>query len=106
MGPLFTVFNNQGRYMLNNVDVRIRFSRQQDKFCLMAPRDDRNKTGYKLEIEKAVLYVQKSQHKSQSVQMAIETVLRNRCHLQPFQRTDMKSFTIGQGNSNFTREHI
>src|SRR5882757_4818550 len=35
-GPLFTDLTNQGRHLVNNVDLRVRLVRSSNEFCLMA----------------------------------------------------------------------
>jgi hypothetical protein len=88
--------------MMNNVDVRIRLSRHEPKFSLMSPPADGE---YNVQIEKAILYVQKV-NINPGVQLAVETMLRKQNAIYNLQRTDLKTFTIGQGNSTFTQEHI
>jgi hypothetical protein len=103
IGPLFTDLTNQPKYLINNVDVRIKLSRHNDPFCLMG--FDGDQKGYNVQIEEAILYVQKVNLDSR-VQLAHETVLRKNNAIYNMQRTELKSFTIAAGDTSFTREHI
>jgi hypothetical protein len=101
-GPLYVDLCNQGRYLLNNVDVRIRLSRQPDKFCLMDLGDNPKAV---LNIQQAILKVQKITL-DPGAQLGIETYLRNHNAIYNIMRGEPKMFTIGAGNTTFTREHI
>jgi len=100
-GPLFTDIVSQPRYLINNVDMRVRLVRNSNEFCLMY-FDNNN---YKVHIEEAVLYVQKV-NINPSVQLALEAMLRKQNALYNIHRTELKSFTIPGGSITFTREHI
>jgi hypothetical protein len=101
-GPLNFDLANQGRYLLNNVDVRIRLSRSSDKFCLMDKRAIQNS---KLIVHSAILKVQKITL-DPGAQIGIETMLRHNNAIYNTLRVEPKQFTIASGNSSFTREHI
>jgi hypothetical protein len=101
-GPLYVDLCNQGRYLLNNVDVRIRLSRQPDKFCLM---DLSTNPRAILNIQQAILKVQKITL-DPGAQLGIETYLRKQNAIYNILRGEPKTFTIGSGNTTFTREHI
>src|SRR5688500_7513618 len=87
-GPLFTDITSQGRYLLNNVDIRVRLSRSDDQFCLMEvltlitaatpgnPGVISTVTKPQLHIEEAILKIQKVTL-NPNAQLAIEHNLRN-----------------------------
>jgi hypothetical protein len=121
-GPLFNDLSNQSAYVLNNVDIRIRLTRSENKFCLMATNADEVKavaadaggqgavaaraaSNFNVHIEQATLHVQKVTLHPQN-QIAVETLLRKQNAIYNMQRTEMKSFTIAEGDRSFTREHI
>jgi hypothetical protein len=101
-GPLYIDLSNQGRYLVNNVDVRVRLSRNPDKFCLMDLTQDPKAV---INIKQATLKVQKMTL-DPGTQIGIETLLRKRNIVYNILREDAKLFTIGTGSTSFTREHI
>jgi len=103
IGPLFTDLTSQPRYMLNNVEIRVKLSKNSNNFCVMDL--DTTSNSCQLHIVDAVLYVQKV-NVNPSVQIALEQVLRKRNAIYNIHRTDMKSFTIPKDNLAFSREHI
>jgi hypothetical protein len=116
-GPLFTDLTNQGRYLVNNVDIRVRLTRNSDQFCLMSFDHEgvtsgtgtnlttTNEKKYQVYVQQAVLKVQKVTLEP-GAQLSIEKMLRSQNGLYNMNRTEMKSFTIGAGDTSFTREHI
>jgi hypothetical protein len=101
-GPLYFDLSNQGRYLVNNVDARIRLTRNPDKFCLM---DLTASPKAVLNIKQAVLKVQKITL-DPGAQLGIEAMMRKHNVVYNILREDAKMFTIGKGSTSFTREHI
>ena len=103
-GAVSVDISNQSRYMLNNIDIRVRLSRSPNKFCLM---DFTTTPKAKLNIKQAILQIPKVDLDKEA-QLGIESQLRlhKRNAIYNILRQEPKMFTIGSGNSSFTREHI
>src|SRR6185437_4938095 len=112
-GPLYTDVTSQPCALLNSVDLRIRLTRSSNGFALMAfdtaPNaanpEQLSAANAKVVIESAVLKVW-MMTLTDEAQLGIEKVLHQRNAVYNLQRTELKSFTISGGDSEFTREHI
>lgn len=114
-GPLFNDLANQSAYLINNVDVRVKLTRAPDKFSLMAfdAEAATDATGtvtraariYTVRITRAELLVQKVVLNPAN-QIAIEAMLRRQNAVYSMRRTEMKAFTIAEGDVSYTLEHI
>ncbi|XP_052127177.1 uncharacterized protein F54H12.2-like [Frankliniella occidentalis] len=91
MGPLHSDFFNQDRFLLNNVELRIKLTRSRDAFVLMSTKGTE-----KLVILDATLYVRKVRV-SPSVLLAHAAALEVSTAKYPLTRVDLKTFTIPQG---------
>ena len=97
IGPIHSDFFHQNRYLLNNVDVKIRFVRTSDAFCVMG--------NGKMVIDQATLFVHKVRL-SPSLMLAHAQLLTKRPARYPFHRVEMKSFSIAQGQMSVNRDNI
>lgn len=91
MGPIHADFFNQDRFLLNNVELRIKLIRSQNAFVLMS-----SKQTEKLLILDATLLVRKVRL-SPSVLLAHAAALEEAPAKYPLTRVDLKTFTITNG---------
>jgi hypothetical protein len=91
----------QDRYMLNEVNTRIRLVRSKDAFCLMAHGGD----AYKIKIVDVVLVIRKVKI-SPSVFLAHAKTLENGLVKYPIRRVVCKTFTVPAGNLDATHEKL
>jgi hypothetical protein len=90
----------QERFIPSDVGIRIRLVRSKDAFCLMSPADN-----FKLQIVDCKLYVRKVRL-SPSVFVAHAKALELGNAKYPVNRVVCKTFTVPQGNMDFTQENI
>jgi hypothetical protein len=91
----------QDRYMLNEVNTRIRLVRSKDAFCLMAV----GATAYKTKIVEAVLVIRKVKI-SPSVFLAHAKTLEHGTAKYPIRRVVCKTFTVPNGNLDASHEKL
>ena len=91
LGPLHADFFNQDRFLLNNVELRVKLSRSRDAFVLMSTYQNE-----KVQVLDATLWVRKVRL-SPSVLLAHTEALEKAPAKYPFTRTDIKNFTIPAG---------
>jgi hypothetical protein len=91
----------QDRYMLNEVNTRIRLVRSKDAFCLMA----HGATPYKITIVDAVLFIRKVKI-SPSVFLAHAKTLEHGTAKYPIRRVVCKTFTVPTGNLDACHEKL
>lgn len=94
MAPLHADFFNQDKFLLNNVELRVKLTRNRDAFVLMSSTAD--KFHEKLVILDATLLVRKVRL-SPSVLLAHAAALEKAPAKYPFTRTDVKTYTIPSG---------
>jgi hypothetical protein len=85
---------HQERLLLNNVDLRLKFIRAKDAFCLMS--DAANAT-YRINLTHASLFVRKALP-SPSILLAHNQALSKGNAKYPLQRVEVKTFTIAAGS--------
>lgn len=91
IGPIHADLFNQPRFLLNNVELRIKLTRNRDAFMIMSPtRSER------FVILDATLYVRKVKL-SPSVLLAHASALESAPARYPITRVDVKTETITQG---------
>lgn len=83
----------QDRYLINGVNVRLRFIRSPDIFALMGDADN-----YKVQINNAVLHVRRVKL-SPTVLTAHTKALENGTAKYPIKRIETKVFTVTRGNN-------
>ena len=91
----------QDKYLLNDVGIRIRLSRNKDTFCLMS---DAAAT-FKVKILDCKLHVRKVKI-SPSVFIAHKKSLGKRKRKYPIRRAVCKTYTIPTGNLDHTQENL
>ena len=92
----------QDRYLLNNVEMKLRLSRQKSSFSLTG---DATAANYKVIIKKAVLYVRKARINPE-VMLAHATVLEKNTAKYPIRRVETKVLTLSTGLKNFIQDNI
>ena len=102
MGPVHGDIFFQDRYLLNGVDLKLKFHRSKNSFRLMAALPDRN---FRVKILEASLYVRKVVV-SPAVALAHAKTLESATAKYPLHRVEVKTFSIPQGNQSFTRENL
>ena len=90
MGRLHADIFFQDRYMLNEVNVKIKLVRSKDAFCVMSEADCR------VVITKATMFMRKVKL-SLSVFLAHAKALENGTEKYPIRRVVCKTFTVPQG---------
>ena len=102
MGPLHCDMFFQDRYLPCDVGFKLRLVRNKDAFCLMS--SIANAT-YKLQIVECKLYVRKVKL-NPAVFVAHAKALEIGNAKYPLHRIVCKTFTVPQGNLNFTQENV
>ena len=90
----------QGRYLLNEVNVKIKMIRSRDAFCLMGGAQQ-----FKVMIESAILYVRKVKL-SPSVFLAHAKALESSTAKYPLRRVTCKTITIPAGHFDISHEKL
>ena len=91
----------QQRYMLNEVNTRIKLIRSKDVFCLMGAGDQT----FKVKITAASIYIRKLKI-SPSVYLAHAKTLESGTAKYPIRRVICKSFTVPAGYLDVTQEKL
>lgn len=91
----------QSRYMLNEVNIRIKLARSKDSFCLMTSEAEQ----YKVKIINAVMRIRKVKI-SPSIYLAHAKVLENGTAKYPIKRVICKTFTVPAGYLDFIQEKL
>ena len=92
----------QDRFMLNEVNVKVRLVRNKDSFCLMSGEAN---ASYKVKIISAILLVRKVQL-SPSVFLAHAKALESGLAKYPIRRVVCKTYTIPAGNLDGNHEKL
>ena len=92
----------QDRYLLNGVNLKMKFHRSKNSFCLLTPTPANN---YRVKIVDAALYVRKVVVSSQ-VALSLVKMLQTVTAKYPLRRVEVKTFSIPRGNQSFTRENL
>ncbi len=91
----------QERYMLNEVNIRIKLSRSKDDFCLMSSGDQK----FKVQITATALLIRKVKI-SPSVYLSHAKALENGMAKYPIRRVICKTFTIPSGHLDVSHEKL
>ncbi|KAG1665090.1 hypothetical protein GQR58_019561 [Nymphon striatum] len=102
-GAIFADIFHQPRYLLPHVNVRLRFTRQPEKFSLVNFTDTVIETN--ISITKAIMYVRKVRV-SPSVGLAHEEGLKTKNAIYPLQKHEVVTYTIPQGTSSHVKDNI
>ena len=101
-GPIHADLFFQGRYILDYVDMKLKFSRSKNEFCLMSGEADPK---YKVIIEDAVVFIRKVKV-NPTVSLMIAESLRNTPAKYPIRKTEIKIFNITTGALSFSQDNI
>ena len=106
VGPLHLDLMTQPRYILPQVDIRIRMTRHSSTHFPILSWDGTNPvTGMKINILRAVLYVRKVKTLP-SVLDGHEIGLEHNNAIYPIQHVDMQTITEPAGGSSFSKENL
>jgi len=92
----------QDKYLLNGVDMNLRFTRTAKEFHLLA--DDVTK--YKTNITDAVLFIRKVKVNPTLALQHQQTLLKGITAKYPLRRGVVTTFTIPQGNHSYNKENL
>lgn len=101
-GPLFHDFFQLPRYMLNQVDVKLKLYRSSPAFCLLSGETD---PGYKIEILDIYLLARKVKV-APSVIYGHNEMLNHNNALYFYPKTDTRIQTISTGSTVFTWDNV
>ena len=103
MGRIHSDMFMQAKYLPGDVNVRLRFVRNKDAFCLMG---DANST-YKLKITECKLFIRKVKMSKNLYNAQNYTMVNNNVRAKyPLRRIVCKTFTVSTGTLNFTQEKV
>jgi hypothetical protein len=101
VGRLHTDIFFQSRYMINEVNIKIKLTRNKDSFCLMSSEVEL----YRIKIVSAVMRIRKVKIAS-SVYLAHAKVLESSTAKYPIKRVICKTFTVSSGHLDFIQEKL
>jgi hypothetical protein len=102
IGRPFSDIFAQTRYLFPGIDVRIKFQRSSDEFCLMSS----NATKYKLEIQEAKLLVQKHNLLPSLMANHLTNWEKGGLISYPMRRVEIKTYTLSPGTVQSTNENL
>ena len=101
-GPLFLDFLRQSRYLISQVDMRIKLMPQKPEFALMsfdaAP-------AFKVKITKAMLYVRRLRMNPSVINGHMQGMLKRNA-VYPINHSKLIDYTIPAGQRSYTRERL
>ena len=100
-GPVHLDFFRQSRYLISQVNMRLKFIRSDPEFALMA--FDANK--YKIQITSAVLYVKKLLMNPRVINEHAVGLKRHNA-IYPINHCELTTFTIPTGTQSHTRDRL
>ena len=103
IGTPFVDIFNQARYLVNNVNMKLRLLRHSPDFSLMV--DATSTLNYQIVIEQATLYVHKVKVSPTSL-LSHATIMQTTPVKYPINRVEMKSFSLSQGDMGASRDNI
>ena len=100
-------FFQQSKYLLNQVDMRLKLVRAQPEFALMKLKADPADafTAAKIVVEDAILYVRKVKVAPIVINDHIMG-LRNQNSIYPVQRCEVLSYTIPMGSLHYDKDNL
>ena len=90
----------QDRYLINNVEMKIRLTRNKSSFCYIGSDDS-----HKIKIKKAVLYVRKAKINPE-VMLAHAQIMEKTTIKYPIRRVETKVITLSSGLMNSINDNI
>jgi hypothetical protein len=103
MGRVHADLFFQDRYLINNVDLRLRFTRSKANFAILSEEDAVRE--YKIVIKSAILYCRKAEILP-SIRLAHIKALEKGTAKYPIRRVVTKVFTVSQGNTVVNQENL
>jgi len=101
--PCADIFN-LSKYMINGTNIKLKFTRNSDEFCLLQPTSNNSK--YKVKINSASMFIL-SHQLFPSLRIAHERILTSgQTAKYPFRRVEMKTFLIPTGTKSIVRENL
>ena len=102
LGPIYADLFFQERLLLPGVDLKLKFNRSKDAFCLLSSKPNAN---YKVKIEKAALYVRRVKV-NPSVMISHVKTLETSTAKYPVNKVDVRSFSIPTGNLSLSKDNL
>ena len=93
---------SQNRYLLNDVEIRMRLIRSKDAFCL---HGNANQATNKVSLKEVSLFVRKIKP-NPSVQLAHMKALQRGTAKYSLRRVQLKTFTVPRGNMTITKVNL
>jgi hypothetical protein len=90
------------KLLLNHSEVKVKFTRQNNDFCLMAPD---TAVRYKIKIEDAKLFVRRV-HVAPTIQMAHNIILEKSNAKFRFTKTEVKVLNITVGSRSISKDNL
>ena len=103
MGPLCLDFFTQSKYLISQVDMRLRLNRNSPKFYMFTKTDAL--ANCSIQIEEAILYLRMVKV-APSIILEHEEKLASANAIYPIQRTDMVTHTIPTGTTSTIKEGL
>lgn len=100
-GPIFHDLFSMSRYLINQVDVKIKMYRSATNFCLLT--GDSN--DYRVDIEDIYILAKKIRVNA-AVIYGHSKILENQNALYPYNKTEVKSVSIATGSTNYTWDNM
>ncbi|KAK7093427.1 hypothetical protein V1264_007186 [Littorina saxatilis] len=104
MGRLHSDLFFQDRYLINNVDLRLRLTRSKDAFSLLV-KDAAGTKDYKVEVKGAILFCRKVSVRA-SIQVAHIKALEKGTAKYPIRRIQTKVFSVSRGTLVVNQENL
>ena len=101
IGPVHGDIFFQDKHLLNGVDVKLKFIRSSDAFCLMAP----NGSDFKVKIVDASVFIRKVKVSS-AVMLGHVKALEKGTAKYPLRRVICKMVSVPRGNLSLTQDHV
>ncbi len=103
MGPIHADIFQQEKYMVNNVDMAVKFTRSKPEFCLMG--GEGGGAAYRIDIQDATLFVRKVAVADHVFLAHQHTLLSNNA-IYPISHVVMRTFSIPQGNLSGPQDNV
>ena len=100
-GPIFHDLFSMSRYLLNQVDVKVKIYRSPTNFCLLT--GDANE--YRVNVEDIYILVKKVRV-SPAVIYGHSKILERQNALYPYNKVEVRSVSIPSGSTNYTWENM
>ena len=102
MGKLHLDLSFQNRYLINEVDLKIRLIRLKNTFCLHGNDDQAGKV---VSLKEVALICRKVKP-NPSIQLAHSKALQHGTAKYPLRRVEVKTFTVPEGNLSISKENL